>query len=178
METKRVCCQGCGADLEVDETIRFVTCNYCNARLEVVHDPTTTHTKLLDELVERTESMADDLKLIQAEMELQRIERDWEVTRRQYMVTDKHGHESRPSMAGSVVGAVIAIVFGIFWMGMAARIGAPGIFPLFGLIFIGAAVFGLIRGTTKSTDYQNALAGYQAQRETALRKIEEARRAD
>ena len=36
MKTRRVCCQGCGANLEVDETIRFVTCNYCDARLEVV----------------------------------------------------------------------------------------------------------------------------------------------
>lgn len=47
MKITKVCCQGCGADLEVDEEIRFVNCNYCGAKLEVVHDATTTHTRLL-----------------------------------------------------------------------------------------------------------------------------------
>jgi hypothetical protein len=176
MKTKRVCCQGCGANLEVDETIRFVTCNYCDARLEVVHDQTTTHTKLLDELVEKTESMAGDLKVIQAEMELQRVERDWEIKQKQFMVTDKHGRESTPSMVGSVIGGIIVIIFGVFWIGLAASMNAPPLFPLFGLVFIGAAVFGLIKGATKSTGYQNALAEYQTRRAAAVRRLEEARR--
>lgn len=46
MNVKKLCCQGCGSDLVVDEGIRFVTCNYCGARLEIVHDATTTHSRL------------------------------------------------------------------------------------------------------------------------------------
>ena len=34
------------------------------------------------------------------------------------------------------IGSVIAIVFGIFWTIMAARMGAPAFFPIFGVIFI------------------------------------------
>jgi hypothetical protein len=37
MPTKdhKVARQGCGANLEVDETVRFVTCGYCSASLEL-----------------------------------------------------------------------------------------------------------------------------------------------
>ena len=44
-----------------------------------------------------------------------------------------------PSMQGAVMGVVVA-VFGIFWTIMAVSMGAPIIFPLFGLVFIALAV--------------------------------------
>lgn len=34
------------------------------------------------------------------------------------------------------IGAVIAVVFGIFWTIAAASMGAPAMFPLFGILFI------------------------------------------
>ena len=40
-----------------------------------------------------------------------------------------------PSAMGAM-GAVAAVVFGIFWTIMAVSMGAPGIFPLFGVVFI------------------------------------------
>lgn len=40
-----------------------------------------------------------------------------------------------PSMMGGI-GAVIAIVFGVVWTLSAAQMGAPGFFPLFGVLFI------------------------------------------
>ena len=40
-----------------------------------------------------------------------------------------------PSAMGAV-GAVIACVFGLFWTVMAVSMGAPGIFPVFGVLFI------------------------------------------
>jgi hypothetical protein len=46
-----------------------------------------------------------------------------------------------PSAFGAV-GAVIALVFGIFWTVTASRAGAPGIFVLFGVVFMLAAVAG------------------------------------
>lgn len=64
MKVTRVCCQGCGADLQVDETIRFVTCNYCGAKLEVVHGESVTHTKQLDRIERTTDLLASNLKVI------------------------------------------------------------------------------------------------------------------
>lgn len=40
-----------------------------------------------------------------------------------------------PSAMGAF-GAVIAVIFGIFWTITAASMGAPGFFPLFGVLFI------------------------------------------
>ncbi len=44
-----------------------------------------------------------------------------------------------PSFMG-VIGAIIAVVFILFWMGAASSIGAPPIFLCFGLLGIGVAV--------------------------------------
>ena len=40
-----------------------------------------------------------------------------------------------PSAIG-VWGAVVSVVVGIFWTAMASRMGAPAIFPVFGVLFI------------------------------------------
>ena len=40
-----------------------------------------------------------------------------------------------PSAMGAM-GSVIAVIFGIFWTIAAASMGAPGIFPLFGVLFV------------------------------------------
>lgn len=40
-----------------------------------------------------------------------------------------------PSAMGAM-GSVIAVVFGIFWTIMAASMGAPAFFPIFGVLFI------------------------------------------
>lgn len=40
-----------------------------------------------------------------------------------------------PSAMGAM-GSVVAIIFGIFWTIMAASMGAPVFFPIFGVIFI------------------------------------------
>ena len=41
--------------------------------------------------------------------------------------------------------ALIAIIFGVFWMIAASSIGAPWFFSLFGLVFIAIAAFKIIR---------------------------------
>ena len=40
-----------------------------------------------------------------------------------------------PSVMGAF-GAVIAVIFGVFWTIAAVSMGAPGFFPLFGVLFI------------------------------------------
>ena len=55
-----------------------------------------------------------------------------------------------PSMMGAV-GSVFAIVFGIIWTGMAAYMGAPFFFPLFGLVFIGMGVVNAVYNFKNAT---------------------------
>lgn len=56
-----------------------------------------------------------------------------------------------PSLMG-VWGAVMAVVFGIFWTAMTASAGAPGFFPIFGVLFI---LTGVIAG---AYNLKNALS--------------------
>ena len=176
MKITKVCCQGCGADLQIDETIRFATCNYCHARLEIVHDSTVTHTRLLEDIGRTTERMAGNLRVIELQNDLERLDREWENRRESFMVTGKHGHRSLPSEAGSIAGGVIAIVGGIVWMSFAAGMGAPFPFPLFGLLFIGFAIFGMINGSSKASGYRDAESSFNERRNDLIRRIEEARR--
>ncbi len=175
MKINKVCCQGCGADLDVDESIRYVTCNYCSARLEVVHDSTVTHTRQLDKIEKTTDQLANKIKVLELQNDLERLDREWENRRQTLLVRSKHGRVSEPSSAGSMIGGMIAVAFGIFWMGTAASMGAPAFFPLFGLVFIGAAIFGMVNGTAKAGTYKTQLGEYESQRQQMIRRIENER---
>jgi DNA-directed RNA polymerase subunit RPC12/RpoP len=171
MKVTKVCCQGCGADLQIDENIRFVTCNYCNARLEVVHDQTVTHTKQLDKIERTTDGLASSLKVIELQNDLERFDREWDSLRDRLLVRSKDGSLTEPSSAGAVVVGVMVVAFGIFWIGMTLSTGAPGFFPLFGLVFIGFAIFGIISSAAKATEYQRLQAAYQGRRASLIARI-------
>lgn len=176
MKVTKVCCQGCGADLQIDESIRFVTCNYCHARLEVVHDATVTHTRQLDKIERTTEQLADNLRVIELQNDLERLDREWDSQRQTLLVRSKHGNLSEPSAAGSMVVGVVVVGFGIFWTIMAASMGAPGFFPLFGLVFIGFAIFGMISGTNKAERFRSGQADYASRRADLIARLDQARR--
>ncbi len=176
MQITKVCCQGCGANLEVDESIRFVTCNYCHARLEVVHDATTTHTKLLEALDQRTESMARDIKVLKLENELGRLDREWESVRQSKMIHSKNGSVSEPDSASATGAGIMAIVLGVGWMIFAASMGASHS-PLFGLLFIGVGIFIMISGNAKASEFQSLRSWYQMRRGKLISEIQKEKRA-
>ncbi|WP_341403698.1 hypothetical protein [Luteolibacter soli] len=174
MKVTKVCCQGCGADLQVDESIRFATCNYCHARLEIIHDPTVTHTRLLEDIGRTTEKMAGNLRVIELQNDLERLDREWENRRQGFMVTSKNGHRSVPTEAGSLIGGGIMLVMGIAATAVGANLGGP--LPLFGLVFIGLAIYSIINGTSKATGYRDAEKSFMQQRNDLIDQIDEARR--
>ena len=182
MKITKVCCQGCGADLQVDENVRYVTCNYCHARLEVVHDTSVTHTRLMEQIHESTQRMAGNLGVIELQNDLERLDREWEQQKEGYMVRGKNGNRYLPSAGGSIFQGAITIVFGIFWMSATSGFfdrGAPGvfsIFPLFGLLIIGGGIYTIFSGSSKASAHQAAEQDFQQQRARLIRQIEEARR--
>jgi len=176
MNLKRVCCQGCGADLEVDGNVRFVTCNYCHAKLEVIHDPSVTHTRLMEKLEQNTERMAGNLKVIELQNDLERLDREWDSGKERFMVRGKQGHRHLPGQGNAMVGGIIGVVGGLAWMGFASSMRAPAAFILFGLLFVGLAAFGMISEMAKASAYRNAELSFQNRRNALLNRIEEARR--
>lgn len=167
-EVVKLACQGCGADLSVSEGIRFVTCNFCGSKLEVVHDESVTHTRLLKDI-------ADDLKVIQLQNDLEKLDREWAAKRESFMVTGKHGDRSIPSAGGSMVMGIIGIGFGIFWVIFTSQMGAPGFFPLFGLVFIGFALFGMISSSGKAGAHDKAKREYESKRSELSSELGQAR---
>ncbi|WP_193214003.1 hypothetical protein [Luteolibacter marinus] len=176
MKITKVCCQGCGADLQVDEDVRYVTCNYCHARLEVVHDPSVTHTRLMEKLEKTTDQMAANLKVIALQNDLERLDREWSGSRENFMMTGRNGSRSVPTRTGSVAGGIIGLVFIVIWIGLAASSGAPGPFVLFGVVIGAFIMVNMVRGTVKATDFEGAESTYRQRRAEIVRELEEARR--
>lgn len=175
MSVRKLCCQGCGADLEVDESIRFVSCNYCGARLEIVRDASITHSRLLDRIERNTGEMAGDLRVIRLQNDLEQLDREWQSQRSKYLVTNKRGEVSEPSAATSVIGGIVAAGFGIFWTVQASSMGAPGIIPVFGLVFVLIAVLGMVSSLSRSGALKSGEMEYQSKRSRLLAQIESAK---
>ncbi len=176
MKITRVCCQGCGADLEVDEDVRFATCNYCHARLEIVHDTSVTHTRLMEKLERTTDRIAGNLRVIELQNDLEQLDRSWDRVRESYMVRGKHGHVRFPSAGGSIFSGIVGGFAGIMLLVFSTGNGL-GMFAVFGLVFIAVSVAAAFGGLSKARAYDSAEAAYRAKRDRILDKIGEERRS-
>lgn len=171
----KLCCQGCGADLEVSEEVRFLTCNYCHSKLEVVRDVTATHTRVLEKLERTTDRIAGNLKVIELQNDLERLDREWELTRQSLLVRGRHGGLHEPSMAGSMFGGVVAIIGGIVFATFSGGHGSPGIFPVLGMLVSLIGLVQLVNGVSKASKLDEERSLYQDRREELTRQIEEER---
>ncbi len=176
MKVTKVCCQGCGADLELDEFIRYVTCNYCNARLEVVHDATVTHTKQLDKIERTTDDLAKKLQVIELQNDIEHLDREWEKFRDAALTRDEKGQICEPSGGGSIIAVIVGIGFGIFWIVMCVSNQVAGV-ALVGILFIVLSIFGMMRGSDKAAIYHVQKDRYEAARTSLLGRLDGKRRS-
>src|SRR5687768_6903672 len=130
-------CNHCGAPLVVSGGARFLTCSYCNTQLEIHRSGGAVYTEVIDQINQRTERIERDVAHIKRQNEVEQLDRDWDLRRQELMVRNKNGSKDVPSAVGGIIGGTVAVVFGIFWMIMTAKSGAPGFIPLIGLIVIG-----------------------------------------
>lgn len=107
---QKLCCQGCGAILPVEEGIRFLTCNYCQARLEVVRDPATTHTRIIEEIDDRTRRMERKLDAIELRDRLTRLELSWRNYLDQTCTRDPQGNLQMPDSASPVLIGAVSVI--------------------------------------------------------------------
>jgi transcription elongation factor Elf1 len=171
MKALSVSCQNCGAPLEVAEGVRFITCGFCNSRLEIHRSPTSVYSELIDKIERRTEEMAENLGVIRIQNELEQLDREWMMQRDGFMVRGKDGSTSEPGGVGGLVASLFAAGFGVVWTIFAASMGAPWPFPLFGVIFICFALFGGISTMAKGSRYQSARDEYEERRRILLERI-------
>ncbi len=163
-------CNGCGAPLEVPESANFVKCNHCQTQLAVRRNESSTFTESIDKLNATTESLAEQVTRLTRQQELAVLDREWEIERANYMITNNEtGRSSVPTEGGAMIGGIVATVFGVLWMLFAIGITSGGpsgasLFPLFGLLFIGVGIYSAINAGNKAHDYKRALARYKSKR--------------
>ncbi|MFZ4593239.1 MAG: hypothetical protein ACOYOF_03210, partial [Verrucomicrobiaceae bacterium] len=95
-------CQHCGAPLSLSEGIPFVTCNFCKTELEVVRDADVTHTRVLQQLIEKTEAISDRLAVIEVQQEIDRLDREWDKWQECHLKRRKDGSLAIPSQFNAV----------------------------------------------------------------------------
>jgi DNA-directed RNA polymerase subunit RPC12/RpoP len=183
MKITKVCCQGCGATLDVDESIRYVTCNHCGSRLEVVHDPSVTHTKVLEKIEQVTDHLKEEVRVLKLQNELSQLDREWNIYREGVLIRGQNGQLSEPSMAGAVIGGLIAMIGGVTWTIVTSsalkgtgRMGGIGgftsLFPLFGLLIAGVGVFMLFSGAAKASEFNQMRGNYERRRRQLERELQ------
>ena len=105
---------------------------------------------------------------IRLQNEIARLDREWNLEREKYMISNKYGTRSVPNEAGSLLLVLVFGGFGVFFTISAASAGAPAIFIIFGCIFTLIAVGAGITGFAKAAEYREAFRLYQEGRTELL----------
>lgn len=158
-------CNTCGAPLEVPDKVKHVTCTYCNSRLRVTHEGPAAYTEALD-------AIAEDVRELKHHAELESLDRRWAHRREELLIRGKDGSTHVPTRGVVLGGTIFAVVAGVLWMTFAASMGAPVVFTLFGLVFIGAAVFGGVSALRRAEAYEREHADYERDRHELLGRLE------
>jgi LSD1 subclass zinc finger protein len=162
MNLETVTCNNCGAPLQVPAGARFVTCTHCQTSLEVHRDASVVYTEKVSEIADNTQKMAGELAELRRNSELERLDREWEQERQQYMIRGQHGEVQEPSIVGSMIAGVLLTVFSVFWIGVASNAGAP--VALIGVVFLIVGIAVAINGSTKARNLAAGRQRYQRRR--------------
>lgn len=105
-------CQSCGAPLQIAGDIRFLTCNYCKAELELVRDTSATHTRVLEKIQADTQQMRNHLKVLDLQNEIERLDRDWEAWRQENLSRSVSGEYFEPNRFTASIFPLIFLIIG------------------------------------------------------------------
>ena len=147
-----------------------MTCTYCDTQLKIVSSDGAAYTEALERLEDKAEQIESRLVNLEEQGELERLDREWSMERESLLITNKRGRTYAPSKLMGIGQAVIVTAFGIFWIIMAASIGAPSFMLLFGVVFIGVGIFGSVRVSAMAGKMQRRQREYEQQRRRILDK--------
>ncbi|MCW1885933.1 hypothetical protein OKA04_14435 [Luteolibacter flavescens] len=175
MKITRVRCLGCGADLEIEDSIRVFNCTYCHARQEITRDAAADHTRLLETIARNTGQAADSLSVLELQNDLDRMDRQWKHEENGHKIfTGKNRPKALPTSFdnyafGWIMGGlgVIALPFSFFIGGGA---------PIWAVVLIAAAACMHVYAEKRASAYKKALSAYQGRRYKLMQRIEEIRK--
>lgn len=168
MELVPVNCNNCGAALDIGPGTHFITCGHCGSRLAVKRTAAAAYTEVLDRLERKTDALAAKVNGLALLNEVERIDRDWEQEKEQYMILGKNGVKCLPSRPVGWLLLVGLPLLGLV-LNLSAKKGAmTAQFPFVGVMFIGLGIVLGIYQLWKAAEYEAARDLYFARRERAL----------
>jgi hypothetical protein len=170
MPLESVCCNHCGAPLEVPDDARFVTCRHCGSSLAIRRSESAVTTEVLQQMSQQMQEMSAEISRLRCQNDLSELDREWDREKDGYMIRHKDGRLSEPSMAKATFIGIVGILGG----GMFAIVGMANGSPaaLFGLLFIGVGVVAALIQSGKARDYRHARERYVHRRAALLQKLD------
>ena len=166
MKILNVSCNNCGAPLEVPHKTRFLTCTFCESRLEVQRTDSAYYTNVLEVVQQAVHEVKDDMETIKLQNDLERIDREWNMEREKWLTTDKHGGRHAPS-----AGVAIAIMIGAIAGGVFIMANAPDQMRLFGIAFMGFGALGGAFMISRARQYESRKQRYLTRRRQVARAL-------
>jgi hypothetical protein len=176
-------CNHCGANLDIAEDTRFVTCGYCKTRLSVEHTGGAAYTKIhealseLDETVKKTDKrsrkLQRELGAMRLERELERLEREWNQERTGLMLRSKNGKMRVPTRSSSFVVYLFGPAAGLLFLAVAG-LSVYAVLAVLVLTIIG--VFGGRSVALAALRYEAAERRYRDERDRLEAELDKARR--
>ena len=171
MKAISVLCNHCGAPLEIAEGVRFATCSHCGTHLKLQRKGGAAFTEVLEDIDARTRQIAEDVNALKVYEEVERIDREWELEKDEYLMSGNDGKKINPSEA--VAGGVIAMVAGVIFVMLFLRMGTPRLMAAFPLLFVGIGVYYIINGIRKRDGLSEARRQYESRRNEVLDKLDD-----
>lgn len=171
METLSVRCNHCGAPLQIGEGTRFVTCQFCQCNLEVKRTDSSVFTEEVAKIAENTGRMAESLEVIELQNEIERLDRELGP-----QVAGRHENPVGNAIGGciGVIVVTLFISFSVFFAKSSSDMGAPAIFPIFGIGFV---IVGVLFGFNLLTKLASGPSEKERRREELVRKLDTLRKS-
>ena len=119
MEIIKINCNSCGANLNLPETVNYFQCSFCGSNLKLVKDKDVLFTEVLDDLVEKTESISQDTRIIKIEKAIERLDRDWESKKEALGMEEKDASTSSPF--AMIISGILMIGFMVFMFSLVTQ---------------------------------------------------------
>jgi hypothetical protein len=171
MKLTPVSCQNCGASIEIPDSARFVTCQFCRTQLSVQHTGSAIYTELLGDIAEKTTEMAEDLKAIRLQNEIEKLDREWEIERGTLLVRRKDGSTTEPNEAGAVIVGLIFTVMAAFMTAFVYSFQEARFMTVGPVIFVCVGIYTMIAGPRYAATFHKARASYEERRRALEGKL-------
>jgi len=175
MKIHSVSCNNCGAPLEVEEGINYITCRFCNSRLEIKKSDSTHYTRVIEQLKADNKKMAKDVARLDLERELAELDRDWEKKQETIKINTRFG-KKKPTKLMAGLHVFIALICGIVLTAFMSKENNGNEGLIFGFIAVIILLASALYTYTKSNEYNNQEKNYHTSRENLQQKIEEIRK--